>query len=65
MFTGLAGEPLLGYRTIKALSSKFQEYCDRYGVTYSSDITTNGFLLTRNNKQNLLKNVQLLAFRLQ
>lgn len=58
------GEPLLGYRTIKALSSKFQEYCDRYGVTYSSDITTNGFLLTRNKQAELIEKCSVTSFQI-
>ena len=58
------GEPLLGYRTIKALSSKFQEYCDRYGVAYSSDITTNGFLLTRNKQAELIEKCSVTSFQI-
>jgi uncharacterized protein len=39
------GEPLLGKRALLALSDAFIERCDRAGVDYSAQITTNGFLL--------------------
>lgn len=44
------GEPLLGYKTIKRLSPVFIDLCEKYQIHYQSAITTNGYLLTKNNK---------------
>ena len=44
------GEPLLGYKTIKRLSPCFIDLCEKYQIHYQSAITTNGYLLTKNNK---------------
>ena len=41
------GEPLLGYKVIVYLSSKFQELAAKYNLDYVSDITTNGYLLDK------------------
>jgi uncharacterized protein len=43
--TWFGGEPLVGKKPLLALSDAFIERCDRAGVTYSADITTNGYLL--------------------
>ncbi len=40
------GEPLLAKDIIYDLSDSFLESCRRHGVRYSSQITTNGYLLT-------------------
>ncbi|MDH4135535.1 MAG: radical SAM protein [Anaerolineae bacterium] len=40
------GEPLLGYDVICDLSASFIDSCDRYGGTYWSGMSTNGYLLT-------------------
>jgi uncharacterized protein len=39
------GEPLVGKAPLLALSAAFGERCDRGGVRYDADITTNGYLL--------------------
>jgi len=41
------GEPLLNLKGIEYISSKVIGICEKYGKIYSSDITTNGFLLTK------------------
>ncbi|QPQ33295.1 radical SAM protein [Lysinibacillus sp. JNUCC 51] len=40
------GEPLKSYETLKKLSKSFLDICEKNNVFYSSDITTNGYLLT-------------------
>ncbi len=49
------GEPLLAKDIIYDLSDSFIHSCDKYGVSYSSSITTNGYFLTREVVANLLK----------
>ena len=49
------GEPLLAKDIIYDLSDSFICSCDKYGVSYSSSITTNGYFLTREVVANLLK----------
>src|SRR5262249_29616437 len=39
------GEPLVGKAPLLALSDAFGHRCDRGGVRYAADITTNGYLL--------------------
>jgi len=43
--TWFGGEPLVGKQPLLALSDAFIERCDRAGVQYQADITTNGYLL--------------------
>ncbi len=43
--TWFGGEPLVGKKPLLALSDAFIERCDRAGVDYRADITTNGYLL--------------------
>jgi len=40
------GEPMLGYDAIEELAPFFQESCREHEVAFSSNITTNGYLLT-------------------
>ena len=40
------GEPLVGKKPLLALADAFIDRCDRAGVEYNSQITTNGYLLT-------------------
>jgi uncharacterized protein len=49
------GEPLLALDSICDLSDSFLHSCEQYGVTYTSDITTNGYLLTDEIVDSLLK----------
>ncbi|HEV2417368.1 MAG TPA: radical SAM protein [Terriglobia bacterium] len=42
------GEPLLGLEAIEQVAPVFQETCDQHGIRFSSDMTTNGYLLTPN-----------------
>jgi uncharacterized protein len=44
--TWFGGEPLLRLDTIERLSSAFLDICDKKNVRYSSNIITNGFLLS-------------------
>lgn len=41
------GEPLLALDIIKYMSEKFINYCGENKIGYSSDIVTNGTLLTK------------------
>jgi uncharacterized protein len=40
------GEPLLGMEAIEQLAPAFVKICDEHGIQFSSNMTTNGFLLT-------------------
>ena len=41
------GEPLLCYKTVmKPLASAAKDLCDKYNISFQSDITTNGYLIT-------------------
>ncbi len=57
------GEPLVGKRPLLALADQFIDKCDAAGVNYSSEMTTNGYLLTeetcRELKQRRLGSVQV------
>lgn len=48
------GEPLLGYDAIAEIAPFCREIAKQYGVTYYSDITTNGYLLTPERSSSLL-----------
>jgi uncharacterized protein len=43
--TWFGGEPLVGKKSLIALSDEFITRCNRQGVTYDADIVTNGYLL--------------------
>jgi uncharacterized protein len=43
------GEPLLATKIIDRLSKKIIELCEKNGVRYGADITTNGYLLNQKN----------------
>ncbi|MCL2015466.1 MAG: SPASM domain-containing protein [Defluviitaleaceae bacterium] len=43
------GEPLMAMDIIQRLSEKFIEICDKHNVTYSANLVTNGYFLTREN----------------
>lgn len=49
------GEPLLGYEAIEELAPIFRQAAEKHEVPYTSDITTNGYLLTPDKFENLLK----------
>lgn len=49
------GEPLLGYDVIQELAPFLQDATRDHEVSYASHITTNGYLLTPERVQNLLK----------
>ncbi len=40
------GEPLLEFEVIEYLSKKLIKLADKYGITYTASLTTNGFYLT-------------------
>ena len=43
--TWFGGEPLVGKRSLLALSDEFMQRCEAGGVAYDADIITNGYLL--------------------
>lgn len=43
------GEPLMAKGTIDRLSKEFTRLCQKSQITYSSDLVTNGYLLTKRN----------------
>jgi uncharacterized protein len=49
------GEPLLGYEAIAELAPFFQQAARDYDVAFTSDITSNGYLLTRDRSRALLE----------
>jgi len=49
------GEPLLGYEAIEELAPIFKEVSAQHDIAYTSDITTNGYLLTPIVFEQLLK----------
>jgi uncharacterized protein len=49
------GEPLLGYEAIEELAPFFKNAVEKHDIAYTSDITTNGYLLTPDKFENLLK----------
>ena len=51
------GEPLLGIKSIERLTPKFIQLCTFRGMAYSSDIITNGVLLTEENAKILKKSL--------
>jgi uncharacterized protein len=61
--TWFGGEPLLGIRSIERLAKRFIQLSTFRGKTYSSDIITNGVLLTHENakilKKALVSSVQI------
>lgn len=48
------GEPLLAAETIVELSQAFKTSCESAGIGYSADMSTNGYLLTRERLAQLL-----------
>ncbi len=49
------GEPLLEYKTILEISSQLYEYCIEHDVKFAMSMTTNGYLLTKERAEELLK----------
>ena len=49
------GEPLLGYEAIEEIGPRLVELSEKNGINYSSNMTTNGYLLTPDKFVNLLK----------
>lgn len=48
------GEPLLVPQIIEQLSKSFISTCEKYGVTYNAEMSTNGYFLTRERFEQLL-----------
>ena len=48
------GEPLLVPQVIEQLSKSFISTCEKYGVTYNAEMSTNGYFLTRERFEQLL-----------
>jgi len=57
------GEPLLGYQSILDISSKLQKLVAKKGIKYTSNITTNGFLLTENRLKSLVEDANIRIFQ--
>ncbi len=57
--TWFGGEPLLAYSKLKSLSLRLLEFCDRHGVEYSADITTNGFALSEERCRELVNDLKV------
>jgi uncharacterized protein len=57
------GEPLLAPKIIDRLAKRIIDLCEKHGVEYHSDMTTNGYLLNRKNidwlKQIKVKKIQI------
>ena len=53
------GEPLLGIPQIRELSAYFIGLSEKYGFSYCSDITTNGFALTEKNRSILFNECRI------
>jgi uncharacterized protein len=49
------GEPLLGYEAIEELAPQFLRLAQEHDIAFTSDITTNGYLLTLERFQSLLR----------
>jgi len=45
--TWYGGEPLLGIKALKKLSTKLMELCNEIGLMYRADMVTNGYLLRK------------------
>lgn len=60
--TWFGGEPLLGIKRIQELSQFFLQICQRYGIKYYADMTTNGYTLTQANCNLLLNKCQVKRF---
>ena len=55
-FSWFGGEPLLNIKSIEHISKKVIDICSIYKIPYKSSITTNGYLLTPNIIEKLIKN---------
>lgn len=53
------GEPLIGYNKIITLSDYITHFCDNNGIEYDSSITTNGYALTRERCEELVKSCRI------
>jgi uncharacterized protein len=49
------GEPLLALDIIEELSEAIVEWTNRHGVTYQAEMSTNGYYLSKETLQRLLK----------
>ena len=52
--TWYGGEPLLGFKVIKSLSTRIQDFCHDLGLKYRADMVTNGYLLQKKTFLDLL-----------
>jgi uncharacterized protein len=53
--TWFGGEPLLGYEAIEEIAPQLLALAEKHGITYSSHMTTNGYLLTPECFQKLVR----------
>lgn len=57
------GEPLLDFESIKTMSEEFIKTCDRYGVSYSASMISNGYGLD-DDKISKLKELHILSIQI-
>jgi uncharacterized protein len=61
--TWYGGEPLINSQAITKLTPRLQDFCSRHGMSYASNIVTNGLLLNKETwqilKANNVTNVQI------
>jgi len=60
--TWFGGEPLLGYKQMQHFSKRLISFCDKFGIGYSADITTNGFALTPERCNELVNKMRVHRF---
>ena len=57
------GEPLLGYKEIMELSVRMLNFAEERNIRYSANITTNGYLLSKDVFLNLVENAKVKLFQ--
>lgn len=63
LISWFGGEPLLSYGTVARVQSKVRDLCHAANVTFSSHITTNGYLLTPERSKELT-DLDLLSYQI-
>ena len=60
--TWFGGEPLLAYMQIKELTQKIRQFCQDHQISYSADITTNGYALNQQRCRELVDELLVKRF---
>lgn len=60
--TWFGGEPLMGYKYLKDMSQTLMSFCKDNDITYSADITTNGFALSDARCKELVEELKVKRF---